>query len=322
MMFWGCFLHPQNLDCVLQTTRQGGITLDKLKSIGVLAHPLRPQTAPVAERIAATLIDCGAESWLHMVWTPKSIEEHLQSVDMIIAIGGDGAMLRAARTAAPFDVPVLGLNMGRLGFLTEIADPDDWESIYLPRVLSGDYWIEKRMMLTASHIRDNRVLMSADALNDVVISGDAVGRIVQLETYIDGHWTTTYNSDALIVSTPTGSSAYALAAGGPILPPDLLNILLVPAAPHLSMDRPIILSEGAQVTVKLSDESARHAVISVDGAIIATLEPDDHVRVQSSDSCALFVRMRGRNYFYRSLLDRLEPRITGRPKNPLFNGSE
>lgn len=295
------------------------MVLNELKTIGVLAHPLRPQTAPVAERIAKTLVDCGIETWLHTVWTSEDIEEELKTVDMLVAIGGDGAMLRAARTAAPFEVPVLGLNMGRLGFLTEVANPEDWETVYLPRVLSGDYWIEKRMMLTASYMRDKKLLMSADALNDVVISGDSVGRIVQLETYIDGHWTTTYNSDALIVATPTGSSAYALAAGGPILPPDLSNILLVPSAPHLSMDRPIVLSEGAQVAVKLSHENTHSAVIMVDGSTIAELEADDCVCVKSSDDCALFVRMRGRNYFYRSLLDRLEPRITGRPKNPLFD---
>jgi len=292
--------------------------LTDIKTIGVLAHPLRPNTAPIAQNVAKTLEACGVQTWVYTVWDANSVQADVQSADVVIAIGGDGAMLRAARVGAPYAVPVLGINMGRLGFLTEIARTQDWDK-YLDRLLKGDYWIEKRMMLTAQLWRGQETLMSADALNDVVVSGDSVGRIVQLDTYIDNDWATTYNSDALIVATPTGSTAYALAAGGPILPPDLLSILLVPSAPHLSMDRPIVLSEGATVDIQLACENCHHAIISVDGTIIADLEPADRVRIQASQHCAHFVRMRSKNYFYRSLLDRMEPRVSRSHRSSLFD---
>jgi NAD+ kinase len=245
---------------------------------------------------------------MYEAWEKNDVIDDVQAADMVIAIGGDGAMLKAARVCAPYEVPVLGVNMGRLGFLTEISSPDDPESS-LQRVLRGDYWIEKRMMITAHIARNGDVIATGDALNDVVISGNGSGSMIQLDTYIDGDWATTYNADALIVSTPTGSTAYALAVGGPILPPDLLNILLVPTAPHLSMDRPIVLSEGARVAVRPSNDNRNDIQIACDGMHLAQLNDDDILHVRACDYSSYFIRMRERNYFYRSLLDRLEPRI-------------
>ncbi|MEO1286176.1 MAG: NAD(+)/NADH kinase, partial [Chloroflexota bacterium] len=186
--------------------------------------------------------------------------------------------------------------------------PNDWEAS-LERLLSDDYWIESRMMITAIVERDNIRIYQEDALNDVVISGLSAGSMVQMDLYIDQHWATTYNSDSLIVSTPTGSTAYALAAGGPILPPDLKNLLIVPTAAHLSMDRPIVLSEGSQVAVRLSTENRNDTIITVDGTQLAQMVEDDILYIQASEHVSRFIRMRERNYFYRSLLDRLEPRV-------------
>jgi NAD+ kinase len=227
---------------------------------------------------------------------------------MVIAIGGDGAMLRAARVCAPYGVPVLGVNMGQLGFLTEIDEPQHCEKYY-DRLLEGNYWIEARMMVAARVMRNGNVVASEDALNDVVVSRRLVTKTARLEMYIDQDWATTYNADALIIATPTGSTAYALASGGPILPPELLNILVVPVAPHLSMDRPIVLSQGATVDVIPAPNGHNDIVVSVDGRIIWDLEEGDRISVRASDNISRFVRMRSRNYFYRSLLDRLEPRI-------------
>lgn len=276
--------------------------------IGILAHPLRPQTAPVAEQIAQRLQARGIETWLYTSWAESDVHAAVEKTDIVVAIGGDGAMLRAARVCAPFDVPVLGVNMGQLGFLTEIAGPDNCEP-YFDRLLAGDYWIESRMMVRARVTRDGEIEASADALNDVVISRKVVTSTVRLEMYIDQDWATTYNADALIIATPTGSTAYALATGGPILPPELLNILVVPVAPHLSMDRPIVLSQGAVVDVIPVPNGRAEVVVSIDGRLLWELREGDRVRVQASEHVSRFVRMRSRNYFYRSLLDRLEPRI-------------
>lgn len=281
--------------------------------IGILAHPLRPNTFPVARRIMDTLKAHEVETWIQTTWQENEVWDSVRQSEMVIAIGGDGAMLRAARVCAQFDVPVLGINMGQLGFLTEIDSPDDWDS-KIERVLAGDYWIENRMMLRAQVIRDDKVLIAGDALNDVVVSGNVFGKMIQLDCYIDGDWTTTYNADALVIATATGSTAYALALGGPILPPELNNILILPAAPHLSMDRPIILSEGSQIEVRTSSNNRSEIMLSVDGAILGQVKNGDRVSVQSSEHNSHFVRLRGRQYFYRSLLDRLEPR-SQRAKN-------
>lgn len=279
-----------------------------LECIGVLSHPQRPDTFPVAEHIAESLRAHGIDAWAYHDWDTRTISEDVSCANMIVAIGGDGAMLKAARECAPYAVPVLGLNMGRLGFLTEIAGPDEWDS-NLQRVVKGEYWIEKRMMIQAQVVQGDEIILHGHALNDVVVSSNGVGRMVQLETYIDRHWATTYSADALIIATPTGSTAYALALGGPIMPPELLNLLLVPAAPHLSMDRPIILSEGAQVGVRASRDNRNVLVLTVDGVILGNVPDGATVHITASQYSGRFVRMRDRNYFYRSLLDRMEPRV-------------
>lgn len=293
----------------LASDQAKGATLTEIKRIGVLAHPSRPDTHPVAREIAATLGRRGIETWVQAVWDEASAAREVACADVVMAIGGDGAMLRAARVCAEHEVPVLGVNMGWLGFLTEIEKPEDCAA-GLDKLLAGKYWIEQRMMLQATVLEDKqRVVGAFRALNDVVISGSVFGRMVQIAAYIDKHWATTYNADALILSTPTGSTAYALSTGGPILPPELRNILLTPMAPHLSMDRPIVLSQGAVVDIEPTSENRHSVVLTVDGRVAAELSEDQHIRVTSAEPQSLFVRLRDRNYFYRSLLDRMEPRI-------------
>jgi NAD+ kinase len=279
-----------------------------LKCVGVLAHPTRPQTAPIAGEISRALQARGLNTWLHTVWDRDTVRDDVSGTDMVIAIGGDGAMLRAARVCAQFGVPVLGVNMGHLGFLTEIKGPNSWESA-IDDVLAGRYWVETRMMIGVSVWRGEDCVSSGEALNDVVISRGNIPRTIRVDTYIDHEWTTTYNADGLIISTATGSTAYALACGGPILPPELRNILLVPVAPHLSLDRPIVLPEGANVEVIVEPEGSTETVLAVDGEMLLEMHPGDRVRVQASEHVSRFVRLRERNYYNRSLLDRLVPRL-------------
>lgn len=282
----------------------------KIARVAVLGHPQRAQTVPVAEAIASSLTARGVETWLSTQWSEDDpdLTYHCGEADAVIAIGGDGAMLRAGRVTSRWSVPVLGVNMGRLGFLAEVA-PDEFERA-LDLLLTGAYWIERRMMVDVDVLRGDQIIEAGNALNDAVISRGAPLGLVQLIAYIDGDWTTTYNCDALILSTATGSTAYALASGGPILPPELRNILVVPVAPHLSLDRSIVLPEGATIEVTLAEETAHAAVLALDGASLTELQPNDRVRVRASEYGASFIRLRERSYFYRSLLDRLEPRVT------------
>lgn len=135
-----------------------------------------------------------------------------------------------------------------------------------------------------------------------------------IDAYIDGYWATTYHADGLIIASPTGSTAYALAAGGPILPPELNNILLVPIAAHFTLDRPLVLSEGAVIEVVVRDSASAQPVFSIDGETIASLQPDDSIVIQASQLRSRFVRTREKSYFYRSILDRMEPRQQDRPE--------
>ena len=281
------------------------------RRVGILAHPLRPGTAPIAQDVARSLQAHQIETWVRTAWDATRARPLVHDSDLVIAIGGDGAMLRAARVCAPENVPVLGINTGYLGFLTEIS-PDDWPHS-LETLLSGDYWIEQRMMIRCEVRRGDTLIGHSEALNDVVISRGAIAKSVQLETYIDGGWATTYHCDGLIIATPTGSTAYALAVGGPILPPELKNILVVPVAPHLSMDRPMVLSQGAMVQVVVDPHTVAEVVLTVDGDLLASMESADRAVVRASNSVSRFLRLRDRNYFYRSLLDRLEPRVPPRP---------
>ncbi len=278
--------------------------------IGILAHPLRPETASLAQTIEHTLQAHNIETWVRSAWNPARVQPLVYGSDLVVAIGGDGAMLRAARVCASDNVPVLGVNTGYLGFLTEIS-PEGWEQ-GLAALLDGRYWIEQRMMIRCEVQRDGVVVSHSEALNDVVISRGAIAKSVRLDTYIDGGWATTYHCDGLIIATPTGSTAYALAVGGPILPPELKNILVVPVAPHLSMERPMVLSQGATVEVGVVPDTGSEVVLTVDGELLASLQASDITVVRASDSVSRFVRLRDRNYFYRSLLDRLEPRVPSR----------
>jgi NAD+ kinase len=172
------------------------------------------------------------------------------------------------------------------------------------RVLRGDCWLEERMMLHLEHRRAGKVLGEYEALNEAVVGRGALARPVRLKTMIDGDELTTYVADGLIVATPTGSTAYALAAGGPILPPDLKNILLIAIAPHMSLDRAVVLPQGATVEVTVRHD--HQAILSADGQCEVLLQDGDGVGVRMSDYLTRFVRVRPRPYFYTSLMQRMQ----------------
>jgi NAD+ kinase len=221
--------------------------------------------------------------------------------DFLVALGGDGTMLRAGHLCAPLGVPILGINLGRLGFLTEVKR-GEWQDA-IQRVLAGGYWIEPRMMLQAEHFQHQQSRGTWDVLNECVVGRGAMMRPVRLIAEIDGMVLTTFVADSLIAATATGSTGYALAAGGPILPPQLRNILLVPVAPHLSVDRAIVLDEGSRV--KITVRSDHQATLSVDGQTPVAMQDGDCVEVRAGAHSALFARLQDPSYFYRNLTSRM-----------------
>jgi NAD+ kinase len=257
-----------------------------------------PEAAALAESIAAYLAQRNI-SEAHATLQDPSLRAGLQGgrFDLLVALGGDGTMLRAGHLCAPAGVPLLGINLGRLGYLIEIGR-DEWPSA-LDRILAGEYWLENRMTLRADLRRQAQSKGSWDAINESVIGRGEMVRPVRLVVEIDGRRLTTYVADALIVATATGSTAYALAAGGPLLPPELRNILLVPVAPHLSVDRAIVLPEGASVRVTV--RTSHGASLSVDGQTPVALQDEDQVEVRAGPNVVSFVRLQDPGYFYRNL---------------------
>jgi len=271
--------------------------------IGILHHPKIPESHTLAAEMQAWLRHRGDSVWLGSSWATAAIAQEIGGLDLLITLGGDGTMLRAGRLAARHELPILGINMGRLGFLAEVQ-PAEWQQ-ELPKVLAGECWLEKRMMLQAEVRRGEQLLGDAlEALNDVVVSRGSLARVVRILAEVNGSALTTYVADGVIVSTPTGSTAYALAVGGPILPPELRNILLLPIAPHLSLARPVVLDRGAVVSLHVHTDHT--AILTVDGQFLIDLEEGDKVIVTSSPHTASFVRLQPRSYFYKTLLERLK----------------
>jgi NAD+ kinase len=271
---------------------------ESIKRIAIVGHQKLPNTMKEAGEISAFLNAKGVETQQGFLYDEAIYRRaKLGEFDVLIALGGDGTMLRAGHLGGPTNIPVLGINLGRFGFLTEI-EHNQWKE-YLIRMIDGDYWLEKRMMLTAEQWRADSLLGKWDVLNEVVVSRGQVIRPVHITAIVDGRFLTTYVADALIAATPTGSTAYALAAGGPILPPELRNILLVPVAPHLSLDRAIVLAEGSSVSITI--EADHQVVFSVDGQAPIGLTDDDRVNVYASPHVVKFIRFQDPGYFYRNL---------------------
>lgn len=275
-----------------------------IKTACIFRNPHITAALLLARELTGALQAYGVAVWESEQLDIPPVVARLAETDLLLTLGGDGSLLRAARAVAGEQTVVVGINLGRVGFLTE-AEPEEWPAI-LPRLLSGDYWVEERMMLEMEVRRGETCLAQGLALNDVVVGHGTPGSVLRMQVHVDGDLLAGYVADALIVATPTGSTAYALAAGGPIMPPQQRNILLVPVAPHLSLDRAVVLAEGVRVRVVIQGHSP--AALAVDGQVMATLKAGDAVHVQASAKVARFARVRPRDYFYRDLLARLVPK--------------
>ena len=214
-------------------------------------------------------------------------------VDLVVTMGGDGTLLQAARLMRKSDVPILGVNMGTFGYLTVINLNEMFDA--LEGVLTGDYRTEKRMMLDVAVHDDRGESFDCSVLNDVVINRGNYSRMVDLETIVDGQYLTTYRADGLIISTPTGSTAYSLSAGGPIVFPLLNTIILNPICPHTLTNRPVILPETAVLKVKLWTREAG-AIMSCDGQVTYNLKPGDAISVRKSDYVTNLIVSSRRDY--------------------------
>ncbi len=274
-----------------------------IKCVGFIVNDTIGPAIEQANRIGQLLKESGVVVHEeHSASPDKTVHwKRRDGLDMIFTFGGDGTILRAARIAAPLGVPLLGVNLGRVGFLTEM---NPWQAQErLPLFLKGKYWIEKRSMLRAELWRGSSMLDSFVALNDVVASRAALSRVVNCTLSANGHKVTTYVADGVIVATPTGSTAYSMAAGGPIMHPELRSIIITPIAPYLTIVKSLLLPDDNVLDLHIDTDD--EAFLTVDGQSHVALRNGDTVRVTTSPDPCLFARVQDRAYFSATLVNRL-----------------
>lgn len=215
--------------------------------------------------------------------------------DLAIVVGGDGTLLNAVRSLAGYDVPLVGVNMGRLGFLTDISPAQMKEKI--AAILDGHYQAEERLLLQARVFRDGAEISNSVAFNDVVIHKWEEARMLEFESLIDGRFVNTQRSDGLIVATPTGSTAYALSGGGPILHPTLDAIVMVPVCPHTLSQRPLVIDGNSEVEIVISESGHGSAQVTCDGQINLGLMPRDRVKIRKFDRTVTLIHPLDYNYY-------------------------
>jgi NAD+ kinase len=273
---------------------------EKMKSIGIIANVRKELTQGVVEEIIAWAGKNGFDSFICEELTPlvghkkKSLsrEELGKTSDVLISLGGDGTMLASARAVGQHQTPILGINLGGVGFMTEINSNDLGNT--LNRLKSGDYFIEKRMVLESEVEGVGK--LDQYALNDVVLDKGEVARLFLLHLYLQDEFICSYSADGLIISTPTGSTAYCLAAGGPIINPRMNAIIVSPICPHTLASRPIVFSENETLKVVV-ELSSRHAVLTIDGQVAFNLKSGSSVSVRKAKHWVNLVKFRDRSFY-------------------------
>ncbi len=278
-----------------------------MRRIGIIGKQNKPEAISIASRLMEWLKPKGVEVYieegmgksLHLNVTDFSCrsikkEEIPSLVEMMIVLGGDGTLLSVARLIGSHPVPILGVNLGGLGFLTEIT-LDELEHI-LEKVLRGDFTTDERVVFNTAVIRRGERLAEFVVLNDAVINKGALARIIDLETTINGEYLTTFKSDGLIISTPTGSTAYNLSAGGPIVYPSLPCIIITPICPHTLTNRPIMVPDDVVVRAILKSKQ-QEVLLTLDGQQGFVLEFEDVVEVKKAENKIRLIKSPHRHYF-------------------------
>lgn len=257
--------------------------------VWIAYNPRKPQVKKIVSSIAFFLRKRNI-----LAHSSPEMKKHLSEKDLVIALGGDGTFLRVAREVSPFNVPVLGVNLGGLGFLTEVT-LQEVEKI-LGRIIEGKMTTEKRMMLCAELWRRQKKVGEYHALNDVVVSSSREARVISLDLEVDRKTVANYVADGLIVSTPTGSTAYALSAGGPIVYPDMKVIVVAPICPHMLTLRPLIFSSEKQISITIKS-SHLQSNITMDGQVATPVRLNDVIKIKEAEQKVILVMNPYKNYF-------------------------
>ncbi len=228
--------------------------------------------------------------------TPQMTDDLLlDGADLLVAVGGDGTMLHAARHAAVHGVPLLGINRGRLGFLADVSPEQMQESF--ERVLAGQFTKERRMLLRAEIYSGDAATADGLAMNDIVLKNRETGRMLEFQTIVDGQYVNTHGGDGFIAATPTGSTAYALSCGGPIVEPGMEAIVLAPICPHTLSDRPIVISSQTTIEVTLTQDDGTRGEVSADGEFVGELTAGERLNIVAAEQKVDLIHPHGYDYF-------------------------
>ena len=284
---------------------------NQIRTVGIIYNARIPEALDLSTAIVNEL-SLAQSSWISPAENLEELREQVTATDLVVTAGGDGTMLRAVQVTAPLNVPMVGINMGRLGFMTELQVHDALEK--LPSYYNGHARVDEHNMISARIVRSgNSALPKVEgpfhALNDVVLTRGSVSRVVTIRTTVDGAEVASIRADGIILATATGSTGYSLAVGGPILDPLSENLILKPVAAHVGMSASLVLLAGAKVGLHL--EGAQEAVLSVDGYMETQLQPGDRVEIEQSPLKARFLRAQPSNHFYATLTRRLGFSIRG-----------
>jgi NAD+ kinase len=274
----------------------------KLNNVAVLYNPAMPNAKDLSDSILAMLAERGVRAGRCEIERKAKAVACIGGADLIITLGGDGTLLRAAHFAAEPGIPILGVNLGKLGFLCDMGPNKVLEQ--LPLYLDGQAQVEERLMLQVTHRRGDRTLMTGHALNDLVIGHASIASLVRVHASINGNLLTTFAADGLIVATPSGSTAYSFAAGGPIVHPADQHLLLTPISPHKPRFGSFVAPASAVITLEL--DTAAPAVMSLDGGEERHVENDDIVEVRESPYKTRLLRRDSERYFFQALRSTLK----------------
>jgi NAD+ kinase len=272
-----------------------------MKKVGVFAKVHDSRCRGVASELYRWLEQNGCEPLVeahlsrHLGCPGLTAEEIPLQADMVVVLGGDGTLISTARIIGARDIPILGVNLGSLGFLTEIALDELYAA--LEKYLKGDYRLSRRLMLHATVERDGSEIASHLVLNDVVINKGALARIVDLKTTVNDYDVTTFKADGLIISTPTGSTGYSLSAGGPIIAPSMDCIVITPICPHTLTNRPLVIDAAASVSVTVKSLDDEDIYLTLDGQVGVELKSGDMIHVRRAEHDARLIMSEERDYF-------------------------
>jgi NAD+ kinase len=272
-----------------------------MRRLGILYNPLSESSTKLSADLTKQLTEEGIRVWCGISQEGRDDPAMLEDLELLLALGGDGTILRAARLAIPFRIPVMPVALGHLSFMAEIGPDDIIDGLH--QWMHGNGWQDERTLLSAVLHRHNEPMDSFTAVNEIVVSRSDLSRIVNVKVEVDAAPLTTYHADGVIVSTATGSTAYALAAGGPIVDPRSRALILVPVAAHLTNVSSMVLHDNAQISLEL--QSRHHASLAVDGRENLPLLEGDIVEIQRSAEVCVFARIRPPSEFYANLIRRL-----------------